>query len=802
MLHDNNRGYQIYHSLLGMIMTLAAILWINDYFHLKVNLFVCILYVVIPAVLVFIFYIYRKNTVSYLVLLSLLPVVGLIFFISKTNPIKWLTGIVDWIIGYDRTDELYVALWAYTVLATVSVIISILFYLFVRKLISRLLIGAVVITIFVVFGVLNIFMGKIVVGIGIFYILNIFIELSGMLYGKITGKKDKKDSILYLLPVCLLLAVIAAGLPSKPEPIQWTGVKNMYKALKDYVSRLSTDWEFFVGKGEGDFSISLSGYSEDGSLDNNELVSSNKIALIVSGRRGMSPIYLTGSVNDVYTGQSWEKSKKDFLEGEQEYQMDYGELLYGLSRLDPQILKDSRLVESRSMNITYNNIRTKTFFYPSKTKWFMFERTDHKTNSEQASITFPRAKGNNTIYNINFYEMNLQGQEFIDMLRMADNFSYDNNQAIDRERIEQIESEFFVRDKENFILGKDDFYELYKERAEIIYNSYTQLPEGLPSRVKDLANEVTNDEDTRYDKLKAIEAYLIKYEYSYTPGKMPEGADFVDYFLFDNKKGYCTSFATAMAVLGRSVGIPIRYVEGYIIDYNDKDDTGYLVRNSNAHAWVEAYFDGVGWIPFEATPPFYEERYTAWAPLRRFEEGDNSRYYNIPNEMQSMEKMTDGFVAEESRKDSKGTIVLILVFITLIIALLVIMVSYYLLLRRRYKKEFDESDYSIRMYKLFLRILALLRYEGFTLETQDTLLMLSDRVKDRYQYEDIIFNNTVNIFMAYRYGDLPITEKQFNKVNTFYKGLMKKHEDETKAIKLHTEEFLFLVKAYNRSVNH
>ena len=802
MLHDSKRGYQIYHSLLGMILTLAAILWINEYFHLKVNIFVCLIYVIVPAVLIYIFYIYRKNAVSYLVLLSLLPVIGLVFFISSTNPAKWLTDLIDWIIRYDRTDDMYVVLWAYTVLAVVSVALSILFYLLVKKIMFRLLIGAIIIIIFVVFGVFNVHMGSIVVGIGIFYMLNIFIELSGMLYGRVTGKSDKKESILYLIPVCILLAFIAAGLPSKPEPIQWTGVKKVYKSLKDYISRLSTEWEFFIGEGEGSFSIALSGYSEDGSLDNGDLVNSNKVALIASGRRGISPIYLTGTVNDVYTGHSWERSGKDFLKGEQEYLMDYGELLYGLSRLDPQILKDSRLVESRSLNISYNNIKTKTFFYPSKTKWFAFERADHKTNTERASITFPRARGNRTIYNINFYDMNLQGQEFADMLRMADNFSYNNNQTIDRERIDRIQSEFFVRDKENFTLNREDFYELYRERAETIYKSYTQLPEGLPLRVKDLANEITKDEDSRYDKLKAIEAYLIKYEYSYKPGKMPEGADFVDYFLFENKKGYCTYFATAMAVLGRSVGIPIRYVEGFIIDYNDRDETGYLVKNSNAHSWVEAYFDGVGWIPFETTPPFYEDRYTEWAPLTRLKKDDNSIYFSIPTVVPPMEEMAGDLIARQSNRSRNTILVLILIFVTMIVALLLIMVSYYIVLRRRYQREFDESDYSLRMYKLFMRTLTLLRYEGYTLEAQDTLLMLSDRVKDRYKYEDIIFNNTVNIFMAYRYGELSVSEKQFYNVNTFYKGLKKKHEDESKVLRLHMEEFLFLIKEYNHSANH
>ena len=801
MQHDSKKGYQIYHSLLGMILTLAIILWVNKYYVLKVNIIVCVLYGIIPAVLLFLYNKYKKHTVSYLVLLSLLPVVGLIFLISRTNPVTWVTEIIEWVIRYDRTDDMYEAIWAYTVLAFVAVIGSIIFYMIVKRLITRLILAGLITVMFVVFSVMHIYIGKITVGIGIFYILNILIELSGMLYSKKTGIKDKKESILYLLPVCILLAVIAAGLPSKSEPIQWTGVKNVYYTIKDRINKLVTEWEFFVGKGEGTFSISLSGYSGDGSLDNDDLVNSNKIALIIEGRRGLSPIYLTGSVNDVYTGYSWEKSTEDFLEDEQEYQMDYGELLYGLSRLEPEILENIRLVESKSMDIIYNNIKTRTFFYPLKSKWIKFDRSSPNLDAESASVTFKKAKGDKTAYNISFYEMNLQERAFQDMLRSADGFSYDNYIAIEPDKIDMIEREFYVRDTENFSLRRDDFNKLYKERADKIYNSYTQLPEDLPLRVRDLAYEITKDEDNKYDKLKAIEAYLIQYEYSYTPGKKPENADFVDYFLFHNKEGYCTSFATAMAVLGRSIGIPTRYVEGYVVDYNDKNDSGYLVRNSDAHSWAEAYFEGVGWIPFEATPPFNEPRYTEWAPVVRYEGFDYSQYYNreivVPPINETAYNLTD------NSKDNRSVVLIwILVFIIMVMAILIILISYYMVLKRRYRKEFDKSDNGIKVYQLCLRILNLLKYEGFILAANETLIMLSDRTRDGYQYEDITFMEVVDIFMAFRYGELSITDKQIDKVNTFYHGLMNKHKNETKALKLHIEEFLFLVKASNKNTTY
>ena len=119
-----------------------------------------------------------------------------------------------------------------------------------------------------------------------------------------------------------------------------------------------------------------------------------------------------------------------------------------------------------------------------------------------------------------------------------------------------------------------------------------------------------------------IRDYLDKNcEYTTSPGKLPEGKDFVEHFLKDTNKGYCTYFATAAVMMFRSAGVPARYVEGYCFQVKGNEDVvengmvltsknvwkeiGYCevsVKDSNAHAWVEFYVDGVGWIDFEVTP--------------------------------------------------------------------------------------------------------------------------------------------------------------------------------------------------------
>ena len=193
MTNENNKSYQIYSSLIGMALTFALILWVNEHFVLKVNFLVCILYSLVPAILIYLFERNKKNNIRYIIIIGLTPVVGLILLITRINPIKLFTRIIDWIIIYDRTELVYKPLYAYIALASLAVLVSILFYIIISKAVTRLLLGLGIVVVFVVFSILKINMGKIVVGIGILYLLIILIEFTGIQYGIKTGKKDNKD---------------------------------------------------------------------------------------------------------------------------------------------------------------------------------------------------------------------------------------------------------------------------------------------------------------------------------------------------------------------------------------------------------------------------------------------------------------------------------------------------------------------------------------------------------------------------------------------------------------------------------
>lgn len=137
--------------------------------------------------------------------------------------------------------------------------------------------------------------------------------------------------------------------------------------------------------------------------------------------------------------------------------------------------------------------------------------------------------------------------------------------------------------------------------ADTVRADYLALPDGVETGVYALAGQITQDAQTDFDRAAALCAYLRSaYPYTLAQNVPPAGRDFVSWFLLDERQGYCTSFATAMAVMARMVGLPARYIEGYAA-VPDSDGVA-RVTQQQAHAWVEIYFSGFGWLPFDPTP--------------------------------------------------------------------------------------------------------------------------------------------------------------------------------------------------------
>ncbi len=146
---------------------------------------------------------------------------------------------------------------------------------------------------------------------------------------------------------------------------------------------------------------------------------------------------------------------------------------------------------------------------------------------------------------------------------------------------------------------------------------YLKLP-PLDIRIAKLAEEITAAAPSNYEKAIALEHYLATH-FGYTlqlPSSLPR--DPLANFLFERKHGHCEYFASSMAVMLRSLRIPSRMVTGFRGgEFNDL--TGqYVVRASDAHSWVEAYFPGSGWISFDPTPAGSLPTHTGWSRMQLY----------------------------------------------------------------------------------------------------------------------------------------------------------------------------------------
>jgi transglutaminase-like putative cysteine protease len=148
---------------------------------------------------------------------------------------------------------------------------------------------------------------------------------------------------------------------------------------------------------------------------------------------------------------------------------------------------------------------------------------------------------------------------------------------------------------------------LSKEERKV----YLQLLPTVPVRVRQqailLARAAGNDADDLRQARRIAQWVENAATYTLRPPNLPDERDATDFFLFDSRRGYCTHFAGALAVMCRAAGIPSRVATGFanLEREGGSNDNGshQVARSANAHAWTEIWQDGLGWIPLDATPP-------------------------------------------------------------------------------------------------------------------------------------------------------------------------------------------------------
>lgn len=305
-----------------------------------------------------------------------------------------------------------------------------------------------------------------------------------------------------------------------------------------------------------------------------------------------------------------------------------------------------------------------------------------------------------------------------------------------------------------------------ENKSASVYEQYLQLPETLPQRVKDLSASLVATADNDYDKAKAIEQYLSSnFPYNLDVRSTPKSRDFVDYFLFDQKEGYCSYYASAMAILARCAGLPARYIEGYMLPPSPLkgNPNTYIISNMQAHAWVEIYFEGYGWLAFEPTSPFRSGFYQNRTPEVTYGEYYND-YYSEYMELMKRYAGQGGYVGNDDYSVSKGPsvrfIIAAAIFTILVLLAVLILIN---MVRRRFRlyKMFalPGKECILESYGYFVNVLGML---DLGLMPAETPLQYSARIETFLLFSPVRFSLITSIFVRARYGtdDVSNNEKQ------------------------------------------
>ncbi|MBB6454879.1 transglutaminase-like putative cysteine protease [Salirhabdus euzebyi] len=318
-----------------------------------------------------------------------------------------------------------------------------------------------------------------------------------------------------------------------------------------------------------------------------------------------------------------------------------------------------------------------------------------------------------------------------------------------------------------------------------IQQKYTQLPESLPQRVRDLAVEIVEGEENRYDMAKAIESYLnvpSRFKYETDRVAVPTGEeDYVDQFLFETQVGYCDNFSTSMVVLLRSLDIPARWVKGFGPGEEvegPNGETGYEVTNSNAHSWVEVYFPEIGWVPFEPTPGFFNPTdFTSGVDIEDLLNSEDPEEDIPVSEMEKPELTEEDETG--SAKSGSGDSFLSKVNWKLmgLIGIFLVLVGYYVYRKRylwltwiklrQYKNKSDVETF-IKAYKF---LLALLASRGMKLKSDQTLREFAYQI-DRYMQTNDMRRLTHHYELILYRGDQE--NGQWKQMNELWEKLIKK----------------------------
>ena len=561
--------------------------------------------------------------------------------------------------------------------------------------------------------------------------------------------------LVWIIPVSVLVVLTASIIHTNNKPLEWKWLDTKVNAVYNYFYKKFDYVEFDY------FSIADSGFGDKNNILGGRVKLNKTLVLTVKTDRN---VYLKGTAYDQYTGRNWvntgeERIQIDQTNNQANNQIDnsiFGvpffdstEMIAGMYMSDnPDYINEFFYREK--VKVVYQNIKTKSVFLPNKI--IMFKPSNHDLkmliNRLDDTVVSEKRLGSGLTYDLEYLMPKRSSEEFINILRKSKRGFYE---------------EYIAQSN----IYKYQLLNLFQKNSYKIYSRYLGIPDTVPQRVFDLASSLTIQYDNNYDKIKALEEYLsTNFSYNLDMKSTPGNRDFVDYFLFDQKEGYCTYFASALTIMARCIGIPARYVEGYILPPkpSEKQSNLYNVTNNQAHAWTEVYFEGYGWLPFEATSPFRSGFYSDPEASVVYS-GDlttNPAYFDYMEMMKDYPGDTGASTLDIGDFETGKTPYLL--YTALVAGAIIILILSVLLFNSVRTKvrlysitNMTPKESVLRLYKYFVSVLT---YSGYVIQAGETPFQYSERIDKYFYFRPVKFKDITDIFIRSRYSRSDISDKE------------------------------------------
>lgn len=603
----------------------------------------------------------------------------------------------------------------------------------------------------------------------------------------------------YFVPIAAIVLLLSATIPVSQKPIEWPWLdKKIYNLWWDMHEKFSVDRY-------DSFSLAKTGFGNPSRLGGPVYADNTPILLVEAPTR----VYLRGAVYDNYTGTGWEMTEISMDDSFEDRVYDHRELTYGWKancvqlgvfsideygeyllngsvqskvqnipqeefieflkfQTSPRVLV--KLFPEEKISVQHLNVRTKSLFTPLKmfVPFTGLSSEIYKLNEGVAGIfqSDRRLRGGST-YNIKYLQPAYGMKELENLFNLSRPGLYaDFNNQLEKFIKESGNSDAQSRLSQE-LTGVLHTYDQLEKRRDNIYKLYTSIPEVTPERVKELAKAITSSSNTTYTKVKSLENYLREnYHYTLTPVYPPSEQDFVDYFLFDGKEGYCTYFASALCVMTRAIGIPSRYVEGFLLPKESDRYNRYQVTNKNAHAWVEVYLEGAGWVTFEPTPPM-AGALNYYVRLHETNAGESGHIPEYFEEHEQQVPKQNVFIPDMERDLSDNSIAKIRnVLISIIAFILVVLILNLLYVSARWMVfRLVSQKKSIRL--LYRYAVSLLSQSGDVLQTGQTPKDYAKLIDERYNFTCMSMSEMVDLYYSVRFGSKKLDKKTMKSILSF-----------------------------------